>query len=102
MSQKQLLCDFRAKIDFFDCLGVKLLEQYGVQFFQVLDPILGAIYEDHALLCLFGTVNINKAIIHDKKVIFALNFTIQVSFKGFIMLLKELKLIIDEVCLINI
>ena len=56
-------------------------------------------------LCIFGTVkfvNINKAIIPDKKVIFALHFTIQVSFKGFIMLLKELKLIIDEVCLSNI
>ena len=52
--------------------------------------------------CLFGTVNINKAIIPDKKVIFALHFAIQVSFKGFIMLLKELKPIIDEVCLLNI
>ena len=36
------------------------------------------------------------------KVIFALHFTMQISFKGVIMLLKELKLIIDEVCLVNI
>ena len=73
----------------------------GFNFFRTIDPILGAIYVDHALLCLFGTANINKAITPDKKVIFALYFTIQVSFKGFIILLKEFKLIIDEVCLIN-
>ena len=56
MSQKQLLCDFRAKIDFLaliDCLGVKQLENNGVQFFQALDPILGAIYKDHALFVPF-------------------------------------------------
>ena len=48
---KQLLYDFRAKIDFLaliDCLGVKLLENYGVQFFRDLGPIPGAIYKDHA------------------------------------------------------
>ena len=49
----------------------------------------------------FGTVNINKAILPDKSVIFVLNLTLQISFEGFIMLLKEFKLIIDEVCRIN-
>ena len=56
MSQKQLLCDFRAKIDFLsliDCLGVKLLENYAVQFFRALDPILRALNEDHALFVPF-------------------------------------------------
>ena len=48
-------------------LGVKLLKTYGVQFFRALDLILGAIYEEHAFLCLFGTLNISKAIIPDKK-----------------------------------
>ena len=42
-------------------------------------------------MCLFGTVNINKAILHDTNVIFALHFAFQISFEGFIMLLKELK-----------
>ena len=37
----------------------------GINF--LFDPILGTIYEDYAVLCLFGTVNINKAIIPDKK-----------------------------------
>ena len=50
-------------------------------------------------LCIFGTVNINKAILPGKNVIFAFYFTIQISFEGFIMVLKEFKVIIDEVCL---
>ena len=53
---KQLLCDFHAKIEFLaliDCLGVKLLEYNGVQFFRALDPILGATYKEHALFMPF-------------------------------------------------
>ena len=56
MSKKQLLCDCRNKIDFLsliNCLGVKLLENYGVQFFRALDPILRALNEDHALFVSF-------------------------------------------------
>ena len=59
MSQKQLLCDFRAKIEFLaliDLLGVNLLEKNGVQFFRALDPILGAIYKDHALFVPFSSL----------------------------------------------
>ena len=36
-------CDFRAKIDFFalnDCLYVIIMENDGVQFFRLLEPIL--------------------------------------------------------------
>ena len=52
MSQKQLLCDFRGKIEFLaliDYSGVKLLETDGVRLFRALYPIWGAIYKDHAL-----------------------------------------------------
>ena len=59
-------------------------------FFEPFTQFWGLFVKTTPFLCLFGTVNINKAIIPDKKAIFALHFTIQVSFKGFIMLLKEL------------
>ena len=55
-----------------------------------------------SFLYLFGTVNINKTILLDKRVIVALHFTIQISLEGFIMLLKEFKVIIDEDCIITI
>ena len=72
MSQKQLLCDFRAKIVFFfasiDCLGVKLFGKYGVHFFfEPLTQFWGLFMKNTPFLCLFGTVNINKAFIPDKK-----------------------------------
>ena len=54
------------------------------------------------ILCLFGALNVNKVILHDKNVIFALHFTIQMPFEGFIMLLEEFKIINNEVCLISI
>ena len=71
-------------------------------FFKPLIPFLGLFIKTTPFLCLFVTVNINKAILPNKSVIFALQFTIKISFEGFIMLLKEFKVIIDEVCLINI
>ena len=74
----------------------------GFNFFEPLTQFLGLFMKAMPFLCLVGTVNVNKAIIPDKKVIFAMHFSIQVSFKGFEMLLKEFKLIIDEVCQINI
>ena len=52
------------------------------------------------ILCLFCTVNTKKAILHYKNVIFALCFTIQMSFGDF--MIKLIIKIIDEVCLINI
>ena len=60
------------KLFFFaliDCLGGKLLENYGVQFFRALDPILWALKEDHTL---FVPFNINKAVLPDKNDTFAL------------------------------
>ena len=55
-----------------------------------------------SFLFLFGTVNINKTILPDKRVIVALHFTIQISLEGFIILLKEFKVIIDEGCIITV
>ena len=78
------------------------MENMRFNFLEPLTQFWGLFMETTPFLCLFGTLDINNAIIPDKTVIFALHFTIQVSFKGLIMLLKELKLIIDEVCLINI
>ena len=86
MSQKQLPCDFRALIDFLaliDCLGVKLLENNGVQFLEPLTPFWVLFIKTTPFLCLFVTVNINNAILPNKSVIFALHFTIQISFEGF-------------------
>ena len=74
----------------------------GFNFFEPWTQFWGLFTKAMPFLCLFGTVNINKNIIPDKKVIFTFHFTIRVSFKGFVMLLKELKLLIDEVCLLNI
>ena len=74
----------------------------GFNSFEPLTSFWGLFIKTTPFLCLFVTVNINKAILPNKSVIFALHFTIQISFEGFIMLLKEFKVIIDEVCLINI
>ena len=74
----------------------------GFNFFEPLTPFWGLFIKTTPFFCLFVTVNNNKAILLNKSIIFALHFTIQISFEGFIMLLKEFKVIIDEVCLINI
>ena len=105
MSKKMLLCDFRAKIEFLaliDCLGLNYRKIMGFNFFEPLIPFWGLFKKTKPFLCLFVTVNINKAILPNKSVIFALHFTIKISFEGFIIFLKEFKVIIDEVCLINI
>ena len=72
MSQKQLLCDFRAKIEFLAliyCVGVKLLVNTGFQFFERLTPFWGLFIKTTPFLCLFFTVNINKVILPNKSVI---------------------------------
>ena len=75
----------------------------GFNFFEPLTPFWGlCIKKTMPFVCLFVSTNINKAILPNKSVIFALHFTIKISFEGFIMLLKEFKVIIDKVCLINI
>ena len=54
------------KLIFFaeiNCLGVKQLENHGVQFFRALDLIGWALNEDHAhFVCVFDTVDIYKVI----------------------------------------
>ena len=56
------------------------MENYEVQFFRALDPILMALIEDMLILFLLGTGNINKAVSPDKNCTFAVNFTTQISF----------------------
>ena len=51
-----------------DCLGVKQLENHGVQFFRALDPIVFALNKDHAHFMRFDTVNIYKAILPDRTI----------------------------------
>ena len=62
----------------------------GFNFFEPLTLFWGLFIKTTPFLCLFVTVNITKAILPNKSVIFALHFIIQISFEGFIMLLKEL------------
>ena len=61
----------------------------GFNFFEPLAPFWGLYIKTMPFLCLFVTVNINKAVLPNKNVIFALHFTIKISFEGFIMLLRE-------------
>ena len=52
-------CDFRAKIYFFalnDCLCVIIMENDGVQFFRLFEPILWALFLGHAHFCVITTL----------------------------------------------
>ena len=63
MSEKQLLCDFCAKMIFFagiDCLGVKQLENHEDQLFRALDQIFELLMKTTPILSVFDTVNILK------------------------------------------
>ena len=78
MSQKYLPCDFHSGFDFFaliDCLGVKLLDNYGVNFFEPLTKFFELLLKTMPILCLFGTVNINKVVSPDKNCTFTVHFT---------------------------
>ena len=48
----------------------------GFNFFEPLPQFSVLFMKSTPILCLYGTVNINKAIITDEKVIFALHYTI--------------------------
>ena len=78
------------------------MEKYGVQFFLEFDPILEAIYEDNALFAFLALSKLTKLLYMIKKLFLHCILQFRVSFIGFIVLLKELKLIIDEVYPINI
>ena len=71
----------------------------GFNFFEPLTPFWGLFIKTTPFLYLSV---INKAILPNKSVIFALNFKIQFSFEGVIMLLKGFNVFIDEDCLIDI
>ena len=43
--------------DLIDCIGVKLLENYGIQCFRALDLILWALSEDNAYFVPFRHCN---------------------------------------------
>ena len=53
-----------------DYLGGKLLEHYN--FFEPLTQFYGLLRKATPFLCLFGTVNINEAVLPDKNDTFAL------------------------------
>ena len=82
------------------CLIVKGLNYWKIiriNFFEPLTQFRLLLMETTPFLCVFGTVNINEATLPDKKVNFALYFTIQILFEGFIILLKEFKVSNNEV-----
>ena len=72
--QKNSSCAiFVLKLFFFffaeiDCLGLKQLENHGVQFFPDFEPIIWALNEDHAHFMRFDTVNIYKVILLDRTI----------------------------------
>ena len=63
--------DFLALID---CLVAKLLKNYGVQFFRAIDPIIGALNEDRALLVLFSVLQTLTKLFYLLKHYFCIEF----------------------------
>ena len=53
----------------------------GFNFFEPLTPFWALFVKTAPFLCLFVTVYINEAILPNKSIIFALHFTIQISFE---------------------
>ena len=59
------------KLIFFaeiDCLGVRQLENHGVQFFIAIDPVLGLLMKITHILCIFDTVDNYNIILPDRTI----------------------------------
>ena len=77
-------CDFRAKIDFFalnDCLCVIIMENHGVQFFRLLEPILWALFQGHAHFCTLTTLLTLVVLFLLLKLTFTLYFAPETPFR---------------------
>ena len=58
----------------------------GFNFFEPLTQFCGLLRKTTPFLCLFGTVNINKAVLPDTKRYFRLALLFQTLFEGIIVL----------------